>query len=139
MDDDSSSIHTMSVASEFSDDTFKINKEPIQELEYEESNLLHIRKQLLTVQQFRIDQERKNNVIKTLKQRIEVLEQQKISMYMDCELLRKNLLNKDEIEAGYTEVVQKLDDANDKLSVSHLELNGLKQEIKGQTVKYVIK
>ena len=136
MDDES--MHTMSVASEFSDDTFKATKESMNELEDEETSLLQIRKQLLTVQQFRIDQERKNNVIKTLKQRIDVLEQQKTTMYVDCETLRKNLLNKEAVEASYTQVVQKLDESNDKLSIAQLEINSLKQEVKSQLSKYVV-
>lgn len=124
----------MSLTSEdeslFSNSNFDLN-----ELDEEEENLLAIKKQLMITQQFRIDQERKNAVISTLRKRIEVLEDQKSMAYSENEQLRQQLHEKDGIEKLLNSMSEELETLNDKNALLQLDIGNGQEELKSQVSK----
>ena len=109
----------------------------LEDLDEEEENLLQTKKQLLMIQQFRIDQERKNSVIGTLRKRIETLEDQKSASYIENDQLRQKLQNKEAIESSLNQVTGELENSNDRISLLILESGNLKEELKSQHTRWV--
>ena len=121
-----------------SDDSIFDLKQDVDDIEEEEENLLQIRKQLLTVQQFRLDQERKNSTISSLRSRIDVLEDQKSTLNVEIEMLRSRNKEKENVEKDLTESLNDLETTNDQVSLLQLENGNLQQELKSVNAKYVL-
>lgn len=120
----------MSITSE--DESSFSSQFGLDDLDDEEENLLAIKKQLLIAQQFRVDQERKNAVISTLRKRIESLEDQKSVAYAENDQLRQQLHDKEEVEKQVSLMTEELEHLNDKNSLLQLEVNNVHEEYKGQ-------
>jgi hypothetical protein len=120
----------MSITSE--DESTFSSQFGLDDLDDEEENLLAIKKQLLITQQFRVDQERKNAVISTLRKRIESLEDQKSVAYAENDQLRQQLHDKEEVEKQVSLMTEELEHLNDKNSLLQLEVNNVHEEYKGQ-------
>jgi hypothetical protein len=120
----------MSITSE--DESSFSSQFGLDDLDDEEENLLAIKKQLLITQQFRVDQERKNAVISTLRKRIESLEDQKSVAYAENDQLRQQLHDKEEVEKQVSLMTEELEHLNDKNSLLQLEVNNVHEEYKGQ-------
>jgi len=120
----------MSITSE--DESTFSSQFGLDELDDEEENLLAIKKQLMITQQFRIDQERKNAVISTLRKRIESLEDQKSVAYAENDQLRQQLHDKEGVEKLLSSMTEELENVNDKNSLLHLEVSNIQEELKGQ-------
>ena len=102
----------------------------LDDIEVEEESLVQIRKQLLLTQQFRVDQERKNATISSLKRRIESLEDEKSTSYVEIGHLRTKIRDKENVESILSSITIDLEEANDKYTCSQLENENLIQEMK---------
>lgn len=110
----------------------------LDEIEVEEESLVQIRKQLLLTQQFRIDQERKNATISSLKRRIESLEDEKSASYAEVGELRIKLRDKETIESKLSSITIELEESTDKYACLLLENENLREEMKSLQNRYHI-